>query len=372
MVQARQSLDSLLNRSNNFPMVTNPLGPIPLTNIYQPLRELATNGFSFTTRDLLHAIGCKMVNLPSSDEDEAIKCAYMFLRVLDLESPILCFKNIGYASDFQTVYSEAVGVGMTCLIASRCFNIPWDILEPIPGPGRRFDYLGILGNRRYLFESKGTKYRSNQQAQIIDGLDKKKYVREKGEPFDVGLITSTCIGENPEQPRIMMADPIFNVNLSDIRHEFYRYRHFARVSQFIGDTRLGRRLYVESNSFAGKAISIPRRNVSENQMSNLDSIRINGETYVGHWYDSWQSKNSRRYGNINKADLPNVFRDQPQSRIFVFQGLLEKNYNSLLKRDLEGIKGEKLEKEGLSKKFEDNLTASVFSDGSILIVREDK
>lgn len=102
--------------------------------------------------------------------------------MLNLESPYLVYKeNIGYPSDFQGFYSEGLGVGFTCIIANRSLSIPWDQLEPIPGPNRRFDYRGNSPNLRCIFESKGTKYRRNQHGQIEDGLKKKEYTRGRGE-----------------------------------------------------------------------------------------------------------------------------------------------------------------------------------------------
>jgi len=62
-------------------------------------------------------------------------------------------------------------------------------------------------------------------------------------------VISTFIGIKPETPRIVVADPEYKgIMFGKDNDIYYRFRHFARVMQFIGATPLSRELYVESNN----------------------------------------------------------------------------------------------------------------------------
>src|SRR5689334_10297216 len=112
--------------------------PLPEDNdAYSPVRAPAQSGLQITTRQLLHAVGSKLAALPATAHDECLKASLLFTFILDLSGPHLCFKpNID--SDLQTPRSQEMGIGMMCLLAEECFDIPWDQLGSLPGPGMRF------------------------------------------------------------------------------------------------------------------------------------------------------------------------------------------------------------------------------------------
>lgn len=74
MITTQQQLDACLDRQHTIPVVISPDGPLPAENhAYDSIRNLPQTGFTFTPRELLHAIGCKTAALPSSATDECIR-----------------------------------------------------------------------------------------------------------------------------------------------------------------------------------------------------------------------------------------------------------------------------------------------------------
>lgn len=249
-VESQDELDGYLDREYRLPVEISSDAPLPAGNKhYQPLRELARTGLRFTLRELLHAVGCKTAALPMSSEDQCLRVAYILLVALDLREPHLCFRA-DVESDFQAPRSQEVGVGVTCLIASKHLGVPWDQLGPIPGRGKRFDYRAKTSALSCILEAKGTKYRDYQRAQIQHGIEKKELHRAAGESYDVELIVSTHVGGRSDRPRVLLADPLeenYEWAFSEQGDKFFRLRHYSRVMQFIGATEIARLLYLDSN-----------------------------------------------------------------------------------------------------------------------------
>lgn len=369
--QSQQNIDGLLGRNHNIPVEVHRDGTLPRSSNYRPIRTLTRNGLLFTPGELIHAIGCKMANLPMNEKDESLNCAHIYTRILNLESPHLVYKeDVGYSSDFQGFYSQGLGVGFTCLIASKSLNIPWDQLEPIPGPEKRFDYRGNSPNLSCMFESKGTKYRDKQNSQIENGLDKKSVISNAGVKFDICLVVSSFVGCNNELPRIIIADPDYNEEMlfSETSQEFFRYRHFTRVLQFIGATPLARQLYIEANYLLSGRRPQPRL-FGDEYVSNFESINIQGDRFIGSWFDSWAPIGASRYDRWKKFELPSISISQPNIRVSIFQGLLESNFKALSERKLDQIEIKGFENITTHKITSDGLVASFFPDGTILIMR---
>jgi hypothetical protein len=133
-------------------MEVDDTGPIPVTPVFNTLQNAVTTGFSFRPIDLLHAIGSKTAALPSSMRDECIQSAAVFIYILEFDGTTLAFRS-DLDSDLQTPRSQEIGIGMMCLIAGTCFSVPWDQLESIPGPGRRFDYRAVANNLNLPYSS---------------------------------------------------------------------------------------------------------------------------------------------------------------------------------------------------------------------------
>lgn len=374
MTTNQQQLDRLLDRIHNVPVLVHSDGPIPTTSTYQPVRSIVQNGISFSTRELIQAIGCKMANLPLDKFDECLNYAWIYAAILNLESPYLVYKeDVGYSSDFQIFYSEGIGVGITCLIATKYLGIPYDQLEPIPGPGTRFDYRGQSGNLKCIFESRGTKYIGNQIPQVEWGMDKKAVCNKREDKFDISLVISAFIGLEPKKPQIIIADPKYTGKAfwgnSAI---YYRYRHFARVMQFIGATPLSRALYLESTKIPWGMQSklFFFKDSDPYSAENMTKIEVDNSFYIGHWVDNWVPKESFRYRRLKSIKLPSLLESQPKMKISVFQGLLDANFQAIINGRMEKISIPSGENLASIKETKNGDIASVFPDGTALIFRE--
>jgi hypothetical protein len=154
-------LEAALDRKHSISVEISEEAPLPpRREAYRPIKDLAKTGLQVTARELLHAIGSKTAALPSSAQDQCLRASLLYTYILDLSGPNLCFKG-GVDSDLQTPRSQEVGIGMMCLLASKCFNVPWDQLGALPGRGLRFDYRGRVNHFDGIFESKGTSHVGN-------------------------------------------------------------------------------------------------------------------------------------------------------------------------------------------------------------------
>jgi hypothetical protein len=356
-----------LSRAHTFGVEIDARGPLrPTKPAYDPIRSIESSGFSFVVKDLLHAIGCKTASLPMNEEDECLRCSYLFTRILDLQAPVLCFAS-GNDSDLQTPRSQELGIGMMCLIAHYYWQIPWDQLGPIPAPGKRFDYRGQNGSIKAIFESKGTKYSYNQPNQIVHGLEKKEEHHARGENYDVELVVSTHVGMTGDTPRILTADPEYDFNalaFGPDSNNFYRIRHYARVMQFIGAPATARRLYLESNALLGRGNQPPRGMNDDFEL--FDEYRIGPLRFLGHWFDKWVPEGSvrfRKYRDVEQSLRKNPFRTR------VFQGLFDEFIGIILESSPTDIQ---LFDRGILRRLKDvgGEPVSAFDDGSIFVVEE--
>lgn len=373
MSQARldAALNVVLDRVHIIPVQISEKAPLPDDNeAYEPIRELQRTGLRITTRELLHAIGSKTATLPSSKRDECFRASLLYTYILDLERPYLCFKG-GMESDLKTPRSQEMGIGIMCLLASKAFNVPWDQLEALPGPGLRFDYRGQTNGFDGIFESKGTSHRGNQSGQISHGIQKKEAHHDRGERFDVELIVSTFVGSNNLQPRIILGDPDFDklakvYDSSDNR--FFRLRHYSRILQFVGLPKsafyLNRyaRKYLKGERLVGDTI------LSEKQTAGFLSTETFGnERYFGRWFNTVSPEGSKRYTE-ERYGKKLLKRFDWKIRPKVFQGMREDVYRAGF--DGEPFSHNLLTKQDIEKSLRKiDIPASVFPDGTIQLFK---
>ncbi len=372
MITTQADLDICLDRSHAINVEISVAGPLPPENqSYATLRNLPQTGFSFTPRELLHAIGCKTAALPASSTDECLKAAWLYTHILDLEAPNLSFQGT-YGSDLQTARSQEIGIGIMCLLAERHFNIPWDQLGPLPGRGKRFDYRGTDGVLNCIFESKGTSHIGNQSSQINDGIDKKDAHHNRGEHFDVELIVSSFIGHNGGPPRILIADPdksSFKELYERGDDRYYRLKHYCRVLQFIGLPRSAYHLNAHAREYLSDRQSLYSTIIDEKRERGfLDILSVGGDEFLGRWFGSWLPRESKRYRKLyekeKRIDVPLLHRKRN-----IFQGIRRDIYDSgltekpffqpLLSRD-ETKKYDSYQQSGVS----------VFPDGTIMVFKQ--
>jgi hypothetical protein len=357
-----------LTRRHTLPVHEDARGLIPANTAYEPLRRLLHTGFRFTGLQLLHAVGCKTTSLPRAEKDRCVIFALRLAELIDFgRTPLQYRRRID--SDLLTARSQEIGIGMTCLLASRCWSIDWDQLQAISRRGKRFDYRAIARSIRCIFESKGTSHRTSQRGQIAHGLAKKRDQHKK-EKADVALILSTCVGMPPVKPRILVADPPVDWEEAAFgpgADLFFRLRHYSRVLQFIGATESARRVYAMSNESAPQElmpyIDFRHRlsSYSTTDLRRLETRSVGGQVFFGT--------------RVDTAELDAHYRRRSRSigiewsgRVQLFQGLREDVVAALNEADLTTIEGRKI-----SALPDDDAAAissniSVFPDGSILAI----
>lgn len=369
-VKAPREVLDVASRRYTFPVGIDERGPIPRRSAYDPLKGIQRTGFTFTAGSFLHAVGCKTAALPSHERDRCLNGAYFMFCLLDFKADHLCFKK-EIDSDLQTPRSQEVGIAMTCLFARRYWKIPWDKIESIRGRGKRFDYRGERAGLRAIFEAKGTKHRRNQHAQIGHGLEKKAAHHRRKEHADVELVLSTLIGGRGERPRVMLADPEFDVEeaFGEWADDYFRAKHYARVLQYIGAPATAYNLmrsvrlqlsksFPQFASARGTRRSWWIREAMDEELATLTSFSTRRGSYLGRWIDRWVPPDSRRYGHLQERE--GAIIEHP--RVRMFQGLDEKIVKrlSVVNLDFEADRDDDDESEG-----EDGLFQSEFADGSI-------
>lgn len=322
---------------------------------YPALNNLENDGFSFTGKELLHAIGSKIAALPSSSRDESIRAAYLYAHLLDFDGSYLGYKTtVNIDSDLQTNRSNEIGIGMGCLIANKLFGVNWDTLEPIKGTGKRFDYRATNPGQNYAYEFKGSKHRGKQNSQIENGLEKKADMHARNERYDVELIISSLLDVSTREPRIVLADPPFNGYRDEFTEQaqlFYRLRHYSRIAQFVGNVALSRTLYkqaqllippqaerispdqIDELGFRTYSREIALRENQEH-MGVLETIKLQNQGYIGRWINDWIPPIN--FNVRHTYSLPPI---DEASNLEIFQGVTTDVYTALTSIETEKIKG---------------------------------
>jgi len=344
---------------------------------YRQINRLGQTGFTFTGKELLHAIGSKTAALPANNMDDCINSAYLYANILDFDGANFGYKpNLDMDSDLQTNRSNEIGIGIGCLLANKQFNIDWDTLESIKGLGKRFDYRGKKRNRKHAYEFKGTKYRQKQNSQIESGVEKKLEMHARAENYDVELIISTFLGSSDQEPRIILADPPFDGYSGEynrVSEIVYSFRHLSRLAQFMGNTPLGRTLYLQARKMQeeknltktqlfGNRVIINEADRINTLFENgkLINIHLDGENYIGRWVDSWlpESKNLTK-SNEKKSRL-NLSKN-----LEIFQGINLKLYQHMTENQRKDSKTA-LRFDKNNDKFLNSQYFSTFTDGTIM------
>ncbi len=102
MIRSQAYLDTCLDRTHTVHVEISHAGPLSQRNqAYDAIRNLTETGFSFTARELLHAIGCKTAAIPVSAQDDEryyrLKHYCRVLQFIGLPSSAYCL-NV-YALD---------------------------------------------------------------------------------------------------------------------------------------------------------------------------------------------------------------------------------------------------------------------------------
>lgn len=372
----QQELQTLLDKSFTIPVdIDN--ATFPNNTPYQQINALNQTGFTFTARELLHAIGSKTAALPANNQDECVNAAYLYSHILDFSGQNLGYKtDLVMDSDLQTNRSNEIGIGIGCLLANKQFNVNWDTLESIKGQGKRFDYRATNVGQNYAYEFKGTKHRGKQNEQIQNGLEKKTEMHNRNENYDVELIISTFLGPANQQPRIILADPPFQGfedEFTEDAETIYSLRHLSRLAQFIGNPPLGRILYMQSRELIekksidqiqefGERLYLKEIRVIENLFETKKLIPLNFENtnYVGRWISYWQPQ--RKITRKQVFEMPEIAANK---RLEVFQGVRRDLYELMTNNEITDLKS-KLRYERTKIQTPENIEFVTFTDGSIM------
>lgn len=345
-------------------------GRLPKGGVYDPLIALEKVGVTFKPIDLLHVLGCKLAKLPSTELDRCISAAGLYRELLVVDSQ----KNLNmqhlHDPDVQGPRSQELGIGLSCLLANQAFSVPWEALEPIVAPGRRFDYRGEVARPdgstlKLLIEAKGTTDHRKQDAKIGDGLDKKAVWHAKGRPVDVELVVSVHV---PYQGRgrIIVADPPMDDVTNafwDGAPEFFRLRHYARAATCAGAPAIGMYLRREADAlrrflpeFEAELLSVPPGSWIRADLQGMAQYRANDQVFLGQWLSTAklprEPKHRRRHQwIIEKAKGTDAFLGIDRAVLGPLLSLAEE----AMPKDARVSEGRDV--------------SSVFNDGTILVIR---
>ncbi|MFN8414398.1 MAG: hypothetical protein U0Z26_18605 [Anaerolineales bacterium] len=371
MFANQNELDHLLDRQHTIQVQISPENPLPHNHAYAGLLPLAQTGFTFTPRQLLHAIGNKTVAIPANNYDQAAQFSLLYANILDLEGDHLTFRG-DYDSDLKTARSQEIGIAFMCLIAQKHLSIPWDQLGSLPGTGKRFDYRGEGNGLQCILEAKGTSSPERQRSQIVDGISKKEAHHNNGEHFDIELIVSSYVGWNNGSPRIILADPdksSFQNLYKRGDDRYYRLKHYCRVLQYIGLPESANKLNRFTLKYLDDRNAIYQIIMEEkSQTEFLSSITIDGDVFLGRWFSDWFPEGSKRYKKLSSRKSNIVLREK-SSKIRVFQGVRRDIYRSL-------FTDEPFSQNLLSSQVIDRYSrrngsrVSVFPDGTIMMFEQ--
>ena len=372
----QQELNAILDSNFTIPVVIKN-ETFPNNTPYQQLDNFLNNGFTFTGRELLHAIGSKTASLPSSNLDECVNAAYLYAHLLDFQGQNLGYKTtVNIDSDLQTNRSNEIGIGVGCLIANKIFNVAWDTLEPIKGQGKRFDYRATNPGQNHAYEFKGTKHRGKQNEQVENGINKKVEMHQRNENYDVELIISTHLGLSNQIPRIILADPPFQGFKDEFTEDadmLYRLRHLSRIAQFIGNTPLSRFYYNQSKEFIVKKNITKIQEIGDRLIRNeigeienltsigkIETVSIENRNFIGRWVSYWQPENKR----LKRKDFE-FPKFSENEEIEIFQGVASTLYQSMTENKIFDLK-ENLRFEKQNLKSNSDVDFTEFSDGTIM------
>ncbi len=365
----QKQLDALLTQDRTLPIFYWPLATPPQQNpAYTPLRTMVPKGFQFKFRELLHAIGCKLVQLPITSENDAVSAAQFYLRILDLtRSDLGLVSNI--EPDFKTNRTMELGTGMACLFVWKCWSVPWDQLAPIRGPGKRYDYRCVTPSGwRGIIEAKGATSKGTQKRQVNDGLKKKRAHHKRKERHDIELIVSTLIQERSNSS-ITVADPPFDApsdTFGPHSEQYFRLRNWSKILAFSGAGDLAWTYYEKAGQFVyGRPPSLQRRRWGVTwrsaELRPPDTITVGTVKYVGTWFTSPLQRGRRNHDDISAVP------SHGGPSLSVFQGVRGDLFERLAKGGADG--GEPIRFRAQIAESTSGYQVSVFEDGSAMAVR---
>jgi hypothetical protein len=273
--------------------------------IYDPIRRFfatyQNSGYSFRLEDLLNATAVKMFERTIQPQQLRRRIFQLFATAglylaLDIRHPDLAIRE--QFGDFTAGFSHQFGVGLSALVMSQVFGIPWDQMNRIRvSGGPVLDYEAeIPSGGRLLFEAKGvsrSEGRSHARRSICDKKQASSGTASISTPqiAMVGIIIQCArsgqIATKPGSGRqglIEIIDPDFgnsDVVSSEERIHAGMYRHYAGAAMFAGLYDVAEELLERANALIqgksrnpqGQYIRFNDRDVLQVEQRNLVGVQ---------------------------------------------------------------------------------------------------
>ncbi len=208
----------------------------------------------------------------------------LFEDFLQLDNNRIIVNN-SIIDTFRSHLSEFVGVGVGLYYSTKILNINLNKFSKIPSPStiiKRLDYRAINNSKVYEIETKGTTYKSNINACVVDCL-KKKRSSVSGATLRFGAITLLMRENNKGSSKLVICDDPETNNKASFEDNVNNIlNHYAFILSFILNT-------IIYNRFAN---NINRKNRKLNALRNIlpknkfnVGYKFSGKTYFGGFFD---------------------------------------------------------------------------------------
>ena len=207
-----------------------------LTNIENDIYE-----FEFDETEFLHAsliLNNNQANL-GYNIGYYLNSAYYISQQLSSNREPYLILDIG-PPDFKKRASEDFGVGIAALFMHRSFGINWQNISQIPANQKfskfRPDFIAIEGNRKFIFEAKGT-----TQAQKISEF-MGKAVQQAKSYSESAISKLAFVSYFPNSRKIFpsfifLSDPPIQEDFHELDRWFITMTHYIKVLKICGFTR---------------------------------------------------------------------------------------------------------------------------------------
>ena len=328
-----------------------------LTNIGNDIYE-----FEFDEIELLHASSILNNNQSNLGYDIGyyLQSAYNILYRLAHHPDQYIILDIG-SPDFKKRTSEDFGVGISALFMHKSFGINWQNISQIPANQKfskfRPDFIAIEGNRKFIFEAKGT----TQAHKVSEFMGKAVQQAKSYSGSAVSKLAFVSYFPNSRKifpSFIFLSDPPIQEDFHELDRWFITMTHYIKILKLCGFTR-------SSQPFIDVII---HKFKLEKEEERPHRYSMNLEKYKGVLLESF-SKDYQMLEKVQFMDRDFIGKYIAKKvkvgahEVSLFLGVDEKIIRNIisLNVDIPVIENKVID--------EDQKKVSVFSDGTIIEVR---
>ena len=197
--------------------------------------------FEFDGTELLHAsliLNNSQANL-GYDIGYYLQSAYYILHRLLHYPDRYIILDIG-PSDFKKRASEDFGVGIAALFMHRSFGINWQNISQVPANQKysrfRPDFIAVEGNRKFIFEAKGT----TQAHKISEFMGKAVQQAKSYSGSAISKLAFVSYFPNSRKifpSFIFLSDPPIQEDFHELDRWFITMTHYIKILKICGFTR---------------------------------------------------------------------------------------------------------------------------------------